>query len=116
MEGTAKVVGELLKGALRSSPIALLGGLLARRALGALKRQVDWREIGGAPLLGVAGVGFITHGRSDAFAIQNAVHRVRAAADAHATEEIARAAAQAEALLAPEAVEQVGAGAPPHAP
>jgi glycerol-3-phosphate acyltransferase PlsX len=45
-------------------------------------------------------VGFITHGRSDALAMQNAVRRVRAAADAHATDEIARAAEQAEALLA----------------
>jgi phosphate acyltransferase len=100
MEGTAKVVGELLKGALRSTPFAMLGGLLAKRALGAMKRKLDWREIGGAPLIGVAGVGFITHGRSDALAIQNAVRRVRAAADAHATEEIAAAAGQAEALLA----------------
>ena len=100
MEGTAKVVGELLKNAIRSSPFALLGGLLARRALVAMKRKVDWREIGGAPLVGVAGVGFISHGRSDALAMQNAVRRVRAAADAHATDEIARAAEQAEALLA----------------
>ncbi|HYS80904.1 MAG TPA: phosphate acyltransferase PlsX, partial [Anaeromyxobacteraceae bacterium] len=100
MEGTAKVVGELLKNAIRSSPFALMGGLLARRALVAMKRKVDWREIGGAPLVGVAGVGFISHGRSDALAMQNAVRRVRAAADAHATDEIAHAAEQAEALLA----------------
>jgi phosphate acyltransferase len=100
MEGTAKVVGELIKGALRSTPLAMLGGLLARRALTAMKRKTDWREIGGAPLVGVDGVGFITHGCSDALAIQNAVRRVRAAADARATDEIARAAGQAEALLA----------------
>jgi len=100
MEGTAKVVGEFIKRALRSNPLAMLGGLLAKRALGAMKRKIDWREIGGAPLIGVAGVGFITHGRSDALATQNAVRRVRAAADAHATDEIAAAASQAEALLA----------------
>ncbi|HET9593966.1 MAG TPA: phosphate acyltransferase PlsX [Anaeromyxobacteraceae bacterium] len=100
MEGTAKVVGELLKRSFKSSPLAAIGGLLARRALGQMKRKIDWREIGGAPLVGVDGVGFITHGRSDALAMKNAVRRVRAAADAHATEEIARAAALAEALLA----------------
>jgi glycerol-3-phosphate acyltransferase PlsX len=99
MEGTARVVGELLKGALKSSAASALGGLLAKSALGEMKRKIDWREIGGAPLVGVAGVGFITHGRSDALAIENAVRRVRAAADAHATDEIARAAAHAEALL-----------------
>jgi glycerol-3-phosphate acyltransferase PlsX len=101
MEGTAKVVGELLKQALKSTPASAIGGLLAKKALVAMKRKIDWREIGGAPLVGVAGVGFITHGRSDALAIANAVRRVRAAADAHATEEIARAAERAEALLVP---------------
>jgi glycerol-3-phosphate acyltransferase PlsX len=80
-----------------------MGGLLAKRALGEMKRKIDWREIGGAPLVGVDGVGFITHGRSDALAMKNAVRRVRAAADAQATDEIARAAALAEALLAADA-------------
>jgi glycerol-3-phosphate acyltransferase PlsX len=103
MEGTAKVVGELLKRAFKSGPLAAIGGLLAKRALGEMKRKIDWREIGGAPLVGVDGVGFITHGRSDALAMKNAVRRVRAAADAQATDEIARAAALAEALLAADA-------------
>ncbi len=100
MEGTAKVIGELLKETLRSTALSAVGGLLAKRALGGLKKKVDWREIGGAPLVGVAGVGFITHGSSDALAIANAVARVRVAADAHAPDEIASAAARAEALLA----------------
>ena len=105
MEGTAKVVGELLKQALKSTLASAIGGLLAKKALGDMKRRIDWREIGGAPLVGVAGVGFITHGRSDALAMQNAVRRVRAAADAHATDEIASAAERAEALLAPAAAQ-----------
>ena len=100
MEGTAKVVGELLKQALKSTPASAIGGLLAKSALGAMKKKIDWREIGGAPLVGVSGVGFITHGRSDALAIRNAVRRVRSAADAHATDEIGRAAEQGDALLA----------------
>jgi glycerol-3-phosphate acyltransferase PlsX len=39
----------------------------------ALKRKVDWREYGGAPVLGVDGVVLIGHGRSDAKAIKSAV-------------------------------------------
>ncbi len=39
----------------------------------ALKKRVDWREIGGAPLLGVNGVVVIGHGRSDARAIQTMI-------------------------------------------
>lgn len=33
----------------------------------------DWREYGGAPLLGVGGYCLICHGRSDALAIRNAI-------------------------------------------
>ncbi len=105
MEGTAKVVGDFIKRALKSTPLAMMGGLLAKGALGEMKKKIDWREIGGAPLVGVDGVGFITHGRSDALAMANAVRRVRAASDAHATEEIGVAAGRGEGLLAAAAVE-----------
>jgi phosphate acyltransferase len=100
MEGTAKVVGDFLKQALLSSTIAKIGALLSKGALGAMKRKVDWREVGGAPLVGVSGVGFITHGRSDAHAIDNAVRRVEAAARAHFTDEIATAISSSQGLLA----------------
>jgi glycerol-3-phosphate acyltransferase PlsX len=100
MEGTAKVIGDLLKRSLRSSTASKVGALLAKSAFAAMKRKVDWREIGGAPLVGVRGVGFVTHGSSDAHAIENAVRRVESAARAHFTGEIAQAVAPAGALLA----------------
>jgi glycerol-3-phosphate acyltransferase PlsX len=101
MEGTAKVVGEHLKRAIMSSAVSQLGGLLAKKALDAMKRRMDWREVGGAPLLGVGGVAFISHGRSDALAVENAIRRVRDAAKSHFIDEMASAVAPAEALLAP---------------
>jgi glycerol-3-phosphate acyltransferase PlsX len=104
MEGTAKVVGEYLKRALRSSTVSKIGGLLSKAALEGMKKRLDWREVGGAPLVGVNGVGFISHGRSDALAIENAIRRAREAARTHFTDEIANAVAPTEALLA--AVEQ----------
>jgi glycerol-3-phosphate acyltransferase PlsX len=100
MEGTAKVVGEYLKRAFYSSLRAKLGGLLARSALEGMKRRMDWREVGGAPLVGVNGVGFISHGSSDALAIENSIRRAGEAARSHFTDEIAQAVAPAEALLA----------------
>jgi phosphate acyltransferase len=100
MEGTVRVVGEYLKRALRSSTRAKVGGLLSREALDAMKKRIDWREVGGAPLVGVNGVGFISHGRSDAFAIENAVRRAGDAARTHFTDEIAKAVAPSQALLA----------------
>lgn len=38
-----------------------------------LRKRVDWREIGGAPLLGVNGVVVIGHGRSDEKAIRSMI-------------------------------------------
>jgi glycerol-3-phosphate acyltransferase PlsX len=100
IEGTARVVGEYLKRALYSSTRAKLGGLLAKPALEAMKQRLDWREVGGAPLVGVNGVGVISHGRSDALAIENAIRRAADAAGAHFTEEIAQAVAPSAQLLA----------------
>ena len=100
MEGTAKVVGEHLKRAIRSTLVSSMGGLLARKALEAMKKKMDWREVGGAPLLGVNGVGFISHGRSDPLAIENAIRRAHEAARTHFVDDIAAAVAPAEALLA----------------
>jgi phosphate acyltransferase len=110
MEGTARVVSEYVKEALRSSTASKIGGLLARSALQGLKRKIDWREVGGAPLVGVNGVGFISHGRSDALAMENAIRRVRAAAESHFTGEIAEAVARSEDLLA---AASAGAGGAP---
>jgi phosphate acyltransferase len=100
MEGTAKVVGEYLKRALHSTTVAKIGGLLSSKALDGMKKRLDWREVGGAPLVGVNGVGFIGHGRSDALAIENAVRRAREAARTHFTDEIAQAVSPSVALLA----------------
>src|SRR5512144_2988279 len=110
MEGTAKVVGEYLKRALRSSTSAKIGGLLSKTALEGMKKRLDWREVGGAPLVGVNGVGFISHGRADALAIEIAVRRAGEAARSHFTDEIAQAVAPSEALLAAAAA----ASAEPH--
>jgi phosphate acyltransferase len=112
MEGTAKVVGEYLKRALRSTAVSTIGGLLSKAALDGMKKRLDWREVGGAPLVGVNGVGFISHGRSDAIAIENAIRRARDAARTHFVDEIARAVAPAEALLA----DAAGAAKPSHPP
>jgi glycerol-3-phosphate acyltransferase PlsX len=113
MEGTAKVVGEYLKRALRASPISMIGGLLSKGALEGMKRRLDWREVGGAPLVGVNGVGFIGHGSSDALAVENAVRRASEAARSHFTDEIAKAVEGSAALLAAAEQEAAGNGPPP---
>ena len=57
-----------------SSTITMrVGSLLTRRALRHFRRRVDYSEYGGAPLLGVAGIAIVGHGRSSAKAVRNAV-------------------------------------------
>ena len=54
--------------------VLMIPGLaLLYPSVAALRKRVDWREIGGAPLLGVNGVVIIGHGRSDAKAIQGMI-------------------------------------------
>jgi glycerol-3-phosphate acyltransferase PlsX len=53
--------------------LALPGLALLYPTVSRLRKRVDWREIGGAPLLGVDGVVVIGHGRSDAKAIQSMI-------------------------------------------
>ena len=54
--------------------ILMIPGLaLLYPSVAALRKRVDWREIGGAPLLGVNGVAIIGHGRSDVKAIQSMI-------------------------------------------
>jgi glycerol-3-phosphate acyltransferase PlsX len=50
--------------------LAIPGLLVLSPTIRALRSRVDWREIGGAPLLGVNGVVVIGHGRSDEKAIK----------------------------------------------
>jgi glycerol-3-phosphate acyltransferase PlsX len=56
--------------------VLMLPGLaLLWPAVSGLRKSVDWREIGGAPLLGVNGVVIIGHGRSDVKAIQSMIRK-----------------------------------------
>jgi glycerol-3-phosphate acyltransferase PlsX len=55
------------------SPLIKLGGLLLKPALGSLRTMMDPSQEGAAPLLGVNGLMYIGHGRSNALAVENAV-------------------------------------------
>ena len=68
-----------------------LAGLLAAPLLGDLKKQLDYEQYGGAPLLGVRGVSIIAHGRSSATAIVNACAAAKRAVDGRLVELIGKA-------------------------
>src|SRR4029079_2100798 len=72
-EGLVEMVEDLLGEELQSTFSAQMGYLLSRRAFRRFRRRVDYSEFGGAPLLGVAGLCIVGHGRSSPKAVRNAV-------------------------------------------
>lgn len=81
-EAVAKLIVEKIRESIKGGgPLVLLGGALVKPALGKIKKLLDPSEEGAAPLLGVNGLVFIGHGRSDALAIKNAIRVAKEAAE-----------------------------------
>jgi len=72
-EGLVEAVEALLGDELQGTFSSQVGYLLSRRAFRRFRRRVDYSEYGGAPLLGVAGLAVVCHGRSSPKAIRNAI-------------------------------------------
>jgi phosphate acyltransferase len=72
-EGLVETVEALLGDELQGTFSSQVGYLLSRRAFRRFRRRVDYSEYGGAPLLGVAGLAIVGHGRSSPKAIRNAI-------------------------------------------
>jgi glycerol-3-phosphate acyltransferase PlsX len=82
-EATAEFLFRNLRDEIPKTMLGKLGGLLIRPGVRQLRARVDWREFGGAPLLGIDGVAVVAHGRSDARAIKNAIRVTRDAVENH---------------------------------
>src|SRR5664279_4776673 len=72
-EGLGKLVSDLLRESLTKTVTAQAGALLSRKALKEFKKRLDYREYGGAPLLGARGVCIVGHGSSNDRAIYNGI-------------------------------------------
>jgi phosphate acyltransferase len=72
-EATADLIFRTIRDEVPRTIRGRAGGLLIRSAVGRIRARMDWREFGGAPLLGIDGVTVVAHGRSDARAIKNAI-------------------------------------------
>jgi glycerol-3-phosphate acyltransferase PlsX len=84
LEGTAKAVAGAVGEAARSNPVAMIGGLLLRQALGGLRREMDPDTTGGAILLGLRGVAVVGHGSSGPNGVANAIRLAARAVDVDA--------------------------------
>jgi len=73
-EGVASTILNLMKTEIKKSIPAKIGALLMKKKVFTkLKKKTDYAEYGGAPLLGVNGCAIISHGKSNAKAIKNAI-------------------------------------------
>lgn len=74
-EGVASTISGLIKDYIRKSPIAITGALLMRKVFKLLKKQIDYAEVGGAPLVGIKGCVIVSHGKSNPKAMENAIYQ-----------------------------------------
>jgi glycerol-3-phosphate acyltransferase PlsX len=82
-EAVGKLITDILRQQLKSNPISMVGGMLAKPALGKVKAMLNPDEVGAAPLLGVNGLVFIAHGRSNAHALVSSIKAARQAVQAN---------------------------------
>ncbi len=72
-EGLASTLMGIIKTELMRDTRSKLGALLAKPAFKRVKKQMDYHEVGGAPLLGVQGAVVKAHGSSNAYAFTSAI-------------------------------------------
>lgn len=89
-EAVAKLITDMIKEKILSGSLPMkIGGMLIKPAMADVRKMMNPSEEGAAPLLGVDGLVFIGHGRSDAQAVQSAV-RVAAQAARAGMQELLR--------------------------
>jgi glycerol-3-phosphate acyltransferase PlsX len=80
-EAVAKLITDVLREELTASWIRKIGAALIKPAFGRIKKLIDPSEVGAAPLLGINGLVFVGHGRSNARAIFSAIALARQAVE-----------------------------------
>lgn len=76
-EGFASFFGNVLKGIFTANVATKLGALFVSKQIRAFKRSIDYKEYGGAPILGTAKPVIKAHGSSDAKAFKNAIRQAK---------------------------------------
>jgi len=99
-EAVSRLLLEVMKEELASSLRTKIGAGLAMPAFKNLRKMMDPRQIGAAPLLGIDGLVFVGHGRSDALALVNSLKRAQQAVDAGLLDSL-REAIQSQLAKAP---------------
>lgn len=72
-EAVAEALGLMIRQEMTRTVFSRLAAFTSRSALARFRKRVDYREYGGAPLLGLNAVAIICHGRSSSKAVKNAI-------------------------------------------
>jgi len=80
-EAVAKLLIDTIRTELLATTRTKIGALLAKPAFGKIKQMLDPAEVGAAVLLGIDGLVFVGHGRSDARAIFSGLRAAQRAVD-----------------------------------
>ena len=88
VEGMGSVVGTMVKDMFSKNSISKIGALFVMKGIKAFKKKMDYREYGGAPLLGVKKPVIKGHGSSDAKAVYYAINQAKKFVESGITEKI----------------------------
>ncbi|MNN12608.1 Phosphate acyltransferase [compost metagenome] len=99
MEGTAGALFSILKEKFTSSLKNKLAAAVLMPELRGLKSMMDYKEHGGAPLLGLSGLVVKGHGSSDADAIKNAFRQARIALRSQLIQNISKEFSSGERVI-----------------
>ena len=99
-EGVVRFIANELRGALKSSPINMLGAAIASGGLAGLRAKLDPGSANGAPLLGLNGIVIKSHGSANADHYASAITVAAELARSDFAAEIDRSVKQLSAALA----------------
>ena len=100
VEGTATAVMGAVRDAVRSGPVSMLGGLLIRRKARRLRAELNQDAVGAGILLGLRGLGFVTHGNASPAGIATAVRLAHRAVEEGVVERTEAALRESGSLAA----------------
>ena len=109
-EGTASLIGELLREAFRYSPLSRLASVLAITSLKRLQKRIDPSRVNGGVFLGLNGTVVKSHGGADATGVSAAIKLAFQLAQSHFAERLAARVASTAALVEDAQTAASGAG------
>lgn len=88
-EGTAKLIGDLLREAFKHTPLSRIAALLAYTSMRRLSKRIDPRRVNGGVFLGLNGTVVKSHGSADGTGVSSAIKLAATLAQSGFTERLA---------------------------